>query len=163
MTDFQPPRDRDESGRPRNARPRDALGRPLSFDSCAGVPRIPDDLILPAAETLSYAQDLLETGLAFNAHEVFEAAWKSGPDSERLLWQSLAQLAVGITHVQRGNAGGAAALLRRAGEGLTRVNRPVPHSIDVDGLIDCAASLADDLAQGSEIDPTRLRPRLTTS
>lgn len=162
MTDTPSPRDRDESGRPRNARPRDALGRPLPPGS-TGVPRIPDDLCLPAAETLSYAQDLLDSGLAFNAHEVFEAAWKNGPGAERLLWQSLAQLAVGITHVQRGNADGAAALLRRAGDGLTRVSRPVLYSIDLDGLIAGAAALVDDLERGAEIAPTRLRPQLTTS
>jgi hypothetical protein len=160
MTDIR--RDRDESGRPRNSRPRDALGRPLPSGSI-GVPRIPDDLCLPASETLSYAQHLMDEGRAFNAHEVFEAAWKCGPDSELLLWRSLAQLAVGITHLQRGNVGGATALLRRAGDGLSRVNRPVPHAIDADGLIACAASLVDDLTVGSQIDPTRLRPRLTAS
>ena len=64
-------RDRDESGRPRSTRPRDALGRPLPQGS-DGVPRIPDDLELPPAETLAYAQDLLDKGLAFNAHEVLD-------------------------------------------------------------------------------------------
>src|ERR1700676_5519851 len=106
-------RDRDESGRPRSTRPRDALGRPLPQGS-QGVPRIPDDLELPPAETLAYAQDLLDRGMAFNAHEVLEAAWKNGPHDERMLWQGLAQLAVGITHVQRGNVKGAISLLRRA-------------------------------------------------
>jgi len=66
-------RDRDESGRPRSTRPRDALGRPLPHGS-EGVLRIPDDVELPPAETLAYAQDLLDAGLAFNAHEVLEAA-----------------------------------------------------------------------------------------
>jgi uncharacterized protein len=162
MTDIRSRRDRDESGHPRNARPRDALGRPLPSGS-TGVPRIPDDLRLPAGETLSYAQHLIDEGLVFHAHEVFEAAWKCGPDSERLLWRSLAQLAVGITHLQRGNLGGATALLRRAGDGLSLVDRPVPYSIDADGLIACAASLVNDLAVGSQIDPTRLRPQLTAS
>src|SRR3954468_19617285 len=106
-------RDRDESGRPRSGRPRDALGRPLPQGS-QGVPRIPDDLDLTPAETLAYAQDLLDRGLAFNAHEVLEAAWKNGPVDERTLWQSLAELAVGITHVQRGNIKGAVTLLRRS-------------------------------------------------
>ena len=73
-------RDRDESGTARNARPRDALGRPLPRGS-QGVPRIPDDLDLPPEESLRYAQDLLDRGLAFNAHEVLEAAWKNGPDA----------------------------------------------------------------------------------
>lgn len=106
-------RDRDESGRPRSARPRDALGRPLPPGS-QGVPRIPDDLVLAPAETLAYAQELLDRGLAFNAHEVLEAAWKNGPAEEQALWQGLTQLAVGITHAQRGNVKGATTLLSRA-------------------------------------------------
>jgi hypothetical protein len=104
-------RDRDDAGRPRSTRPRDALGRPLPQGS-QGVPRIPDDLELSPAETLAYAQDLLDRGLAFNAHEVLEAAWKNGPDDEKPLWQGLAQLVVGITHVQRGNVNGAIARRR---------------------------------------------------
>lgn len=155
-------RDRDESGRPRNARPRDALGRPLPPGS-AGVPRIPDDLALSPAETLCYAQDLLDDGLAFHAHEVFEAAWKSGPEHERLLWQSLAQFAVGVTHIQRGNTEGAVALLNRAADGLNRVAHPAPHDVDVDGLVRQARTLADDVRADADIDPARLRPRLVVA
>jgi uncharacterized protein len=152
-------RDRDEFGRPRSARPRDALGRPLPQGS-VGVPGIPDDLELPPPETLEYAQDLLDLGLAFNAHEVLEAAWKNGPDDERMLWQGLAQLAVGITHVQRGNVKGAITLLRRASARLTHDGRPARHGIDVPGLVSYADALIDDLVAGVEITPTRLRPRL---
>jgi uncharacterized protein len=150
-------RDRDETGRPRSSRPRDALGRPLPPGS-EGVPRIPDDLDLPPAETLAYAQDLLDRGLAFNAHEVLEAAWKNGPDEEQMLWQGLAQLAVGITHVQRGNAKGAITLLRRASARLA--HDPAPYGIDSAGLIGYADALVDALAAGAEITPERLRPRL---
>ena len=52
-------RDRDAAGRAHNARPRDALGRPLPRGA-AGDERIPDDLVLPPAESLSLAQRLLE-------------------------------------------------------------------------------------------------------
>ena len=152
-------RDRDDAGRPRNTRPRDALGRPLPYGS-AGVPRIPDDLQLPPAETLRYAQELLDRGQAFGAHEVLESAWKDGPDSERALWQGLAQLAVGVTHVQRGNRSGAAALLRRASGRLRLIELPVPHGIDLAGLIEHADALVDDLDGGREIPPDRLRIRL---
>jgi hypothetical protein len=154
-------RDRDESGKPRNTRPRDALGRPLPQGSDDGVPRIPDDLELPPTESLAYAQDLLNRGLAFNAHEVLEAAWKNGPDEERPLWQGLAQLAVGITHAQRGNLDGATALLRRGSGRLGKVHHPVPYGMNVDGLIGWAAVLIDDLASRAEISPPRLRPALT--
>jgi uncharacterized protein len=151
-------RDRDEAGRPRSTRPRDALGRPLPQGS-EGVPRIPDDLELPPAETLAYAQDLLDRGLAFNAHEVLEAAWKHGPDDERMLWQGLAQLTVGITHIQRGNVRGAITLLRRASARLVHDDRPAPYGIDAN-LVAYADALIDDLAAGAEITPKRLRPRL---
>jgi uncharacterized protein len=152
-------RDRDESGRPRSTRPRDALGRPLPQGSL-GVPRIPDDLELPPAETVAYAQDLLDRGLAFNAHEVLEAAWKNGPDSEKTLWQALAQLAVGVTHVQRGNVEGAITVLRRASAGLAQVDKPAPYAIDIAGLVDYADVLIDDLAANAAITPDGLRPRL---
>ena len=41
-------RDRDPAGRPRNARPRDALGRPLdpADGPGSGADRIPDDLVI---------------------------------------------------------------------------------------------------------------------
>src|SRR6201988_356651 len=150
-------RDRDEIGRPRNTRPRDAMGRPLPQGS-QGVPRIPDDLELPPAETLVYAQDLLDRGLAFNAHEVLEAAWKNGPDDEGPLWQGLAQLAVGITHIQRGNVDGAATLLRRASARLAHDDRVAPYAIDAANLVDYADALIDDLAAGAENTPKRLAP-----
>jgi len=125
------------------------------------VPRIPDDLDLPPAETLSYAQDLLDRGLAFNAHEVLEAAWKNGQDDETTLWQALAQLAVGITHVQRGNVDGALALLRRASSHLAGIDGTAPHSVDVAGLIDYAGALVQDLTDRVDVNAERLRPRLT--
>jgi uncharacterized protein len=155
-------RDRDESGRPRSTRPRDALGRPLPQGS-EGVPRIPDDLELPPAETLAYAQDLLDRGLAFNAHEVLEAAWKNGPDEERMLWQGLAQLAVGITHIQRGNVKGAVTVLRRASARIAYEDRPAPHAIDAAGLVNYADKLIADIDTGVEIAPDRLRPRLVVA
>jgi hypothetical protein len=145
---------------PRNTRPRDSLGRLLPPGS-KGVPCIPDDLELPPTQSLAYAQGLLNRGMAFNAHEVLEAAWKNGPDDERALWQGLTQLAVGITHVQRGNLGGATTLLRRGSGHLGEVDHPAPYSVDVDGLVGWAAALVDDLAAGAEISPPRLRPALT--
>src|SRR5271166_6830935 len=152
-------RDRDESGRPRSTRPRDALGRPLPRGR-KGVPPVPNDMELPPGETLDYAQDLLDRGLAFNAHEVLEAAWKNGPDDERMLWQGLTQLAVGITHVQRGNVKGAMSLLRNASTRLAHDDRPAPYGVDVAGLVDFADALIDDLKAGVDITSERLRPRL---
>ena len=107
------PRDRDTTGRARNARPRDELGRPLSRSAAQEVPRIPDDLVISPREAAELGGRLLAEGRPFHAHEVFEAAWKSIPGPERELWRGLAQIAVGLTHARRGNARGATALLRR--------------------------------------------------
>jgi uncharacterized protein len=91
---------------------------------------------------------------------VLEAAWKNGPDAEKTLWQALAQLMVGITHVQRGNLKGAITVLRRASAGLAHDDKPAPYAIDVAGLIDYADALIDDLVAGTDITPMRLQPRL---
>ena len=105
-------RDRDSQGRARQARPRDRLGRPLPYDS-EGVEPVSEEPLLPMA-AISYAHELLADGRPFSAHEVFEARWKAGPDSEGELWQGLAQLCVGITHAERGNRIGALRLIGRA-------------------------------------------------
>ena len=106
------------------------------------------------------AQDLLDRGLAFNAHEVLEAAWKNGPSEERMLWQGLAQLAVGITHIQRGNLKGAVTVLHRASTRLAHGDRQVPYGVDAVGLVDYANALIDDLGSGAAITAKHLRPRL---
>jgi uncharacterized protein len=105
-------RDRDSKGRARQARPRDRLGRPLPYGS-VGVEPVPEEP-LPPLETISGAHELLAEGRPFSAHEVYEARWKTGPESERELWQGLAQLCVGITHAERGNRIGALRLIGRA-------------------------------------------------
>jgi hypothetical protein len=136
-------RDRDPEGRPRNARPRDAAGRPLPHGA-EGVEQPPEDDEAPEpADALREAQQLLDTGYPFRAHELLEAAWKASPDPERDMWQGLAQLAVGLTHAQRGNATGAAALLRRGAERIgTRAADP-PHGLDLAGLQQHAVTLAE--------------------
>ncbi len=163
-------RPRDEAGRARNPRPRDRFGRPLPVGS-AGVPRIPDDLNLPPKQTLAYAQQLLDDGLAFNAHEVLEAAWKNGPFAERMLWQGLAQYAVGLTHIQRANPKGARTLLTRAVSRLrafvaepngdeSNRNSDMPYGIDRAGLIAHAEVLLAALESGTSIPENQLKPRL---
>lgn len=139
-----PDRERDQSGRPRNARPRDALGRPLARGD-SGAPGVPDDLVLSPDECLGEAQRLLDEGRPFHAHEVLEATWKASPDAERDLWQGLAQLAVGLTHTLRGNNVGAAVLLRRGADRISGYAETPPHGIDVTGLLDWARALAGQL------------------
>jgi hypothetical protein len=136
-----PARDRDAAGRPRNARPRDALGRPLRRGT-PGDARVPDDVVLPPAQALRLAQDLLDTGRPFHAHEVLEASWKAAPPPERDLWQGLAQIAVGLTHALRGNARGAAALLRRGGQRVAGYGDTGPHRIPAAAIARSAHDLA---------------------
>lgn len=128
-------RERDVSGRPRNARPRDGLGRPLPRGSI-GVDRVPDGLVLSPAQALAEAQRLLDEGLPFHAHEILEGVWKTAPDGERDLWQGLAQLGVGLTHLRRGNPTGAAAVLRRGQARIAPYATCPPYAIDVDGLLE---------------------------
>lgn len=128
-------RDRDVSGRPRQSRPRDALGRPLPYGA-QGVEPVSEEP-LPPLETIAEATRLLAEGRPFSAHEVFEARWKDGPDPERPLWQGLAQLCVGITHARRGNAAGAARLLERGSRRLDdyrRTDGPT-YGLDLDAWV----------------------------
>ena len=138
-------RERDERGRARNARPRDELGRPLPRGA-VGVARVPDDLVLPPLLSLAEAQRLLDAGLPFHAHEVLEATWKAAPADERELWQGLAQLAVGWTHLLRGNPTGATTLLQRARRRVALYAEAPPHQIDVDGLLAWCDAVLEALA-----------------
>ncbi|SRR6266851_7389004 len=157
-------RDRDPAGRPRNARARDALGRPLPR-GVAGAEQIADDPALPPPEALTVAQRLIDSGRPFQAHEVLEASWKAALGAERDLWQGLAQIAVGLTHAQRGNAAGAAALLRRGADrvrGYVTSGAQVPHGIDAAGIVAAAADLAARIERTglAAVSAPDLRPRL---
>ena len=110
-------------------RPRDDLGRPLPVDSDVALE--PDPQPLPPAETLVVAQELLDAGRAFRAHEVFEARWKAVDGAERDLWRGLAQVAVAITHAQRGNDRGRVSLLTRAAATLAPWEDDRPYDVDV--------------------------------
>lgn len=148
-------RDRDAEGRARNARPRDALGRPLPYGE-PGEERAPEGVVRPPDQALDEAQALLDAGRPFHAHEVLEDAWKSAPDVERRLWRGLAQLAVGLTHAMRGNARGAATLLDRGAGNIAPYAALPPHGIDVAGLVSWARGPASS-TDGGDLSPPRLR------
>ena len=156
-----PARDRDPDGRARNARPRDALGRPLPYGT-EGEPRAPEGVVRTPAETLREAQELLDAGRPFHAHEVLEDAWKTGPDDERDLWRGLAQLAVGLTHAARGNATGAATLLTRGARSLGTAGAAAARlGVDDEGLVRWAARLGAAAVGDTPLDLTP--PRLARS
>ncbi|MCX4782656.1 DUF309 domain-containing protein [Streptomyces sp. NBC_01264] len=161
-------RDRDDEGRARSARPRDGLGRPLPYGA-QGVERQPEGVVRTPGETVAQAQLLLDAGMPFHAHEVFEDAWKSGPGAEAPLWRALAQLAVGLTHSARGNAVGGARLLRR---GALALAGPVaaagaapeagpPYGMDIPGLVRWAQELAARVEAGAAVDAAAEAPHLT--
>jgi hypothetical protein len=154
-------RERDAAGRPENARPRDATGRLLdrgSGPSWRERLRAADEArALPPAEALAEAERLVLTGQPFYAHEVLEGPWHLAEPAERAFWQGLAQVAVGLTHVQRGNAVGAQSLLRSGADKLAgypdghlgaAVSRVVAQARALAGRVESegvAALSADDL------------------
>jgi hypothetical protein len=154
--DRNTPRDRDAAGRPRNARPRDGLGRPLARSApprsaapgypapADDVPHVPDEQAVSPAQAADLGGRLLAEGRPFHAHEVFEAAWKSAAGQDRELWRGLAQIAVGLTHARRGNARGAVALLRRGAAHVAGSTRTpgVPSGIDAGFVAATAAEIA---------------------
>ncbi|SNR51692.1 hypothetical protein SAMN06265360_10884 [Haloechinothrix alba] len=144
-------RDRDEEGRAHNSRPRDGLGRPLPYGS-EGVERQPEGVERSPDQAVDDAQRLLDAGMPFHAHEVFEDAWKSGLDPDPMLWKGLAQLAVGLTHAARGNLVGGARLLRRGTENIQPHAVSAPHGLAVSDLLGWANELAAELDSGHGVD-----------
>ena len=142
-----------------SGRARDSLGRPLPMNTDAPVE--PDPEPLPPIETLVAAQRLLDEGRAFRAHEVFEARWKAVTGPERDLWRGLAQVAVAITHAQRGNDRGRLSLLTRAAATLAPWEGERPYDIDVAALRAWAVKGCDGEQTVDELIASL--PRLTSS
>lgn len=108
---------------------------------------MPEDA-LPPDEALALARSLIAEGRPFGAHEVLEARWKAGPESEREYWQGLAQLCVALTHALRGNAAGAERLFAR-GRGKLESYRGPTHGVDI------ASAIADIGARMAEVPSDR--------
>ena len=138
-----PDRDRDLAGRARQARPRDALGRPLPYGA-SGVEPVSEEP-LPPDETVAEARRLIAQGRPFSAHEVLEARWKDGPQEERHLWQGLAQICVGLTHALRGNPVGARRLLERGIGRLEQYGTTAgpTYGLDLREVVTCARARVD--------------------
>ncbi|HUG83176.1 MAG TPA: DUF309 domain-containing protein [Euzebya sp.] len=157
-----PDRDRNAEGRPENARPRDRFGAPLPRGAVDEMPdRVEPDLVCNSvAEAVATAGQLFDQQQFFQAHEFFEWAWK-GPvtqDADRPFFKGMAQLAVGYTHTQRGNATGAHALLRRGIDHIAPFT-PTRHGIDVTRAVADAESFLRVLQQHGQPGPDLDFPR----
>lgn len=148
-------RDRDSSGRPEQSRPRDALGRPLPYGS-TGVPPLSEPLPTEPRTAVALAQELLDAGLPFQAHEALEAMWHNCPAEQRDGWQGLAQVAVAITHDGRGNRHGTEQLLHRAATRLQAGGDALPEPVDVAAVLDWLADARRRASAGNRL-PTGLR------
>ena len=94
-------------------RPRDHLGRPQPWDA-EGTLVLEDYDTLPIEENHRLGREHLNAGRYFPAHEAWETAWKQARDTDDAeFFKGLSQLGAGYTHLLRGNAHGAALLLRR--------------------------------------------------
>ena len=148
-------RGRDEQGRPLNRRPRDITGALLPV----GTPTpwrerlaVRDrDEALPPDEAIAEAERLIIGGAPFYAHEVLEGPWHLAPEPERRFWQGLAQLAVGLTHVQRGNPVGATVILRRAADNLDGYDDGL-RGVAVRRLVETARDLAARIEEAGTTD-----------
>lgn len=83
---------------------------------------------------------LYETGIRhfnagryFEAHEVWEEAWRAAPAAERRFFQALIQAAVAVYHWNRGNSTGAARLYR-SGRRYMDPYRPHHRGLDVEAF-----------------------------
>jgi uncharacterized protein len=143
-------RERNAAGRPENARPRDATGKPLDRGSGPSWRERLRDLdearALPKDEAIAEAERLVLTGQPFYAHEILEGPWHLAEPAERAFWQGLAQVAVGLTHVQRGNATGAVSLLRSGSEKLSGYDDG-HEGVAVSRVVREATALADRVAR----------------
>ena len=116
-----PPREETEgkTGRPSGSRnkperPRDRLGRPLPWDA-EGELELEDFDALTLGENHELGREHARAGEWFPAHEAWETAWKQARDTDEAeLFKGLSQMGAGYVHLLRGNAHGAATLLRRA-------------------------------------------------
>lgn len=141
-------RDRDEQGRPSNARPRDRLGRPLPYD--ADVTDLARDWDCgTAAEALATGVALWDRRRYFEAHECLEDVWRAAPERDRDFWQGVVQVAVACCHHQRGNLHGSVALLDKAAARLAGYP-DVHYGVDVEQLRVFAEGAAAALRQAGD-------------
>ena len=143
-------------------RPRDRLGRPLPWDASSEL-ELEDFGSLSLDENHELGRAHALAGRWFAAHEAWETAWKQARDTDEAeLFKGLSQLGAGYVHLLRGNAHGAATLLRRAAmriEPYEEGSRDVPtkslaHRLEADAD---AVDLGDIVpGEAATVDPLEL-------
>lgn len=138
------------------------MGRPLPWkaDSELALEDF-DSLSLEANHELGVAH--ARAGRWFPAHEAWETAWKQARDTgEAELFKGLSQMGAGYVHLFRGNAHGAATLLRRAARriaGYEAGTRGVPTTTlaeRLDADADAVESGELGTGEGATMEPVEL-------
>jgi len=99
----------------------------------------------------------------FEAHEVWEDAWRQEQGERRRFLQGLIQVAAGFVKLQRRQPRGAKALLERGAENI-RTHADDEFGLDLPPLLESVSQwrdVADKMTESGEFDPGKLAaPRL---
>ena len=143
-------------------RPRDELGRPLTWGSENRL-EMEDFDALSRDENHRLAIAHFNAGRFFQAHEAWETCWKQSKGTEdEEFFKGLSQLGAGYTHYLRRNPHGARTLMER---GLSRFlpHAPKHHGVDIERLAERVRSHADAIGEAEragrampDIDPPRI-------
>lgn len=110
-------------------------------------------------ERLEQGRAAFNRGEFFEAHDLWEEAWRELEGAERVLVQGLIQIAAGLHHLQHGRRGPAARLL---GKGVGKLSRDAPTALGdlpIDSLArDVVRLLAElEVPEARTPDPTLLK------
>jgi predicted metal-dependent hydrolase len=93
----------------------------------ARVPRTTATVtVMALAQGLEAGRAAFNRGAYFEAHELWEEAWRELAGGERIVLQGLIQIAAGLHHMQEQRPRPAAALLRK---GLEKISQDVPAAL----------------------------------
>ncbi len=101
--------------------------------------------------------DLFNRARFFEAHEVWEDVWRPARGAARLYYQGLIQVAVALTHFQRGRHRGTVRLYRTAQEKLSHAP-PGFRGLDREQFLNRLGVLLGPLLEADEADRPGLRP-----
>ena len=154
----KPGRPRDPDAPPKPKRPRDELGRPLSWTAENRL-SLEDYDSLSLEENHRLGIEHFDAERFFPAHEAWETCWKQAKETpEAEFFKGLSQLGAGYTHLLRGTLHGAHTLLRRGSGRILRYDSP-HGGVNVEELGGAARAQADEIerAEKAGSEPPELR------